>query len=148
MEVSFEPKLSSVCIRGHWKFHPGWEEGRTQVTREKEKGSMDTETYYWSFGLWSNSPPSLWPFYGIATSRSNRDLKKKSRYKNPYITGQLPIIMDVLELPELQIVKQVKGGLNLFKTEHGRYLISLLLRIEMNLCMNYWENAGLLNMKI
>ena len=55
---------------------------------------------------------------GIAISRSNRDLKKKSRYKNPYITGQLPYIMDVLELHELQIVEQVKGGLNLFETEH------------------------------
>ena len=30
---------------------------------------------------------------GIAISRSNKDLKKKSRYRNPYITGQLPYII-------------------------------------------------------
>ena len=80
---------------------------------------------------------------GIAISRSNRDLKKKSRYKNPYITGQLPYIMDVLELPELQIVEQVKGGLNLFENEHkghfktvmrpGRHLIHLIKSTKLNM---------------
>lgn len=63
---------------------------------------------------------------GIAISRSNRDLKKKSRYKNPYITGQLPFIMDVLELPELQILEQFKGGLNLFETGHKGYFKTVM----------------------
>ena len=85
---------------------------------------------------------------GIAISRSNRDLKKKSRYKNSYITGQLPYIMDVLELPELQIVEQLKGGLNLFDTEHkghfktvmrsGRHLIHLLQKYQIE-----YEDMGL-----
>ena len=85
---------------------------------------------------------------GIAISRANIDLKKKSRYKNSYITGQLPYIMDVLELPELQIVEQLKGGLNLFDTEHkghfktvmrsGRHLIHLLQKYQIE-----YEDMGL-----
>ena len=89
-------------------------------------------------------------FNGIAISRSNRDLKKKSRYKNPHITGQLPYVMDLLELPELQIVEQVKGGLNLFETEHkgqfktvmrpGRHLIHLIQKYQIE-----YEDIGLGN---
>ena len=56
--------------------------------------------------------------------------------------------MDVLELPELQIVEQLKGGLNLFDTEHkghfktvmrsGRHLIHLLQKYQIE-----YEDMGL-----
>ena len=85
---------------------------------------------------------------GLAISRSNTYLKKKSRYRNAYITGQLPSILDVLELPELQIVEQFKGGLNLFDTETrghfrtvmrpGRELVQLLQRYQIE-----YEDMGL-----
>ena len=56
--------------------------------------------------------------------------------------------MDVLELPELQIVEQVKGGLNLFETEHkghfktvmrpGGHLIHLIQKYQIE-----YEDIGL-----
>lgn len=75
---------------------------------------------------------------GLAISRSNRHLRKTSRYKNPHLNSKLPYVLDVLEWPELQILEQVKGGLNYFDTEKkgsyrtvmspGRGLVELIKR--------------------
>ena len=56
--------------------------------------------------------------------------------------------MDVLELPQLHIVEQVKGGLNLFEIEHkghfktvmrpGRHLINLIQKYQIE-----YEDIGL-----
>ena len=54
---------------------------------------------------------------GIAISRSNRVLSRTSRYKNEAVNGTIPYLLDVLELPELQMLEQVVGCINYFYPE-------------------------------
>ena len=51
---------------------------------------------------------------GIAISRSNRVLSRTSRYKNEVLNKTIPYLLDVLELPELQMLEQVVGCINFF----------------------------------
>jgi len=50
---------------------------------------------------------------GIAISRSNRVLSRTSRYKNEVLNKTIPYLLDVLELPELQMLEQVVGCIKL-----------------------------------
>ena len=54
---------------------------------------------------------------GIAISRSNRVLSRTSRYKNEVLNKTIPYLLDVLELPELQMLEQVVGCINYFYPE-------------------------------
>jgi len=51
---------------------------------------------------------------GIAISRSNRVLSRTSRYKNEVLNKTIPYLLDVLKLPELQMLEQVVGCINYF----------------------------------
>ena len=54
---------------------------------------------------------------GIAISRSNRVLSRTSRYKNEVLNKTIPYLLDVLKLPELQMLEQVVGCINFFYPE-------------------------------
>jgi hypothetical protein len=51
---------------------------------------------------------------GIAITRSNRELAKRSRYRSRVLGKTLPRVLDYLSTPELEFVEQVGGYLNPF----------------------------------
>ena len=85
---------------------------------------------------------------GIAISRSNRVLSRTSRYKNEAVNGTIPYLLDVLELPELQMLEQVVGCINYFYPEKngnlrtvvkaGKHLVHLIQKYHVEL-----EDLGL-----
>ena len=85
---------------------------------------------------------------GIAISRSNRVLSRTSRYKNEAVNGTIPYLLDVLELPELQMLEQVVGCINYFYPEEngnlrtvvkaGKHLVHLIQKYHVEL-----EDLGL-----
>ena len=85
---------------------------------------------------------------GIAISRSNRVLSRTSRYKNEAVNGTIPYLLDVLELPELQMLEQVVGCINYFYPEKngnlrtvvkaGKHLVQLIQKYYVEL-----EDLGL-----
>ena len=85
---------------------------------------------------------------GIAISRSNRVLRKTSRYKNEVLNKTIPYLLDVLELPELQMLEQVVGCINFFYPEKngnlrtvvkaGKHLVHLIQKYHVEL-----EDLGL-----
>ena len=85
---------------------------------------------------------------GIAISRSNRVLSRTSRYKNEVLNKTIPYLLDVLELPELQMLEQVVGCINYFYPEKngnlrtvvkaGKHLIYLIQKYHVEL-----EDLGL-----
>ena len=80
---------------------------------------------------------------GIAISRSNRVLSRTSRYKNEAVNGTIPYLLDVLELPELQMLEQVVGCINYFYPEKngnlrtvvkaGKHLVHLIQKYHVEL---------------
>ena len=85
---------------------------------------------------------------GIAISRSNRVLSRTSRYKNEVLNKTIPYLLDVLELPELQMLEQVVGCINYFYPEKngnlrtvvkaGKHLVHLIQKYHVEL-----EDLGL-----
>jgi len=85
---------------------------------------------------------------GIAISRSNRVLSRTSRYKNEVLNKTIPYLLDVLELPELQMLEQVVGCINYFYPEKngnlrtvvkaGKHLVHLIQKYQVEL-----EDLGL-----
>ena len=85
---------------------------------------------------------------GIAISRSNRVLSRTSRYKNEVLNKTIPYLLDVLELPELQMLEQVVGCKNYFYPEKngnlrtvvkaGKHLVHLIQKYHVGL-----EDLGL-----
>ena len=85
---------------------------------------------------------------GIAISRSNRVLSRTSRYKNEVLNKTIPYLLDVLELPELQMLEQVVGCKNYFYPEKngnlrtvvkaGKHLVHLIQKYHVEL-----EDLGL-----
>ncbi len=85
---------------------------------------------------------------GIAISRSNRVLSRTSRYKNEVLNKTIPYLLDVLELPELQMLEQVIGCINYFYPEKngnlrtvvkaGKHLVHLIQKYHVEL-----EDLGL-----
>ena len=85
---------------------------------------------------------------GIAISRSNRVLRRTSRYKNEVLNKTIPYLLDVLELPELQMLEQVVGCINYFYPEKngnlrtvvkaGKHLVHLIQKYHVGL-----EDLGL-----
>ena len=80
---------------------------------------------------------------GIAISRSNRVLSRTSRYKNEVLNKTIPYLLDVLELPELQMLEQVVGCINYFYPEKngnlrtvvkaGKHLVHLIQKYHVEL---------------
>src|SRR3954452_19685168 len=70
---------------------------------------------------------------GIAITRSNRELAKRSRYRSRVLGKTLPRVLDHLSSPEMEFVEQTGGYLNPF-ARNQRTLIRperrLLTRIE------------------
>ena len=85
---------------------------------------------------------------GIAISRSNRVLSRTSRYKNEVLNKTIPYLLDVLKLPELQMLEQVVGCINYFYPEKngnlrtvvkaGKHLVHLIQKYHVEL-----EDLGL-----
>ena len=85
---------------------------------------------------------------GIVISRSNRVLSRTSRYKNEVLNKTIPYLLDVLELPELQMLEQVVGCINYFYPEKngnlrtvvkaGKHLVHLIQKYHVEL-----EDLGL-----
>ncbi len=85
---------------------------------------------------------------GIAISRSNRVLSRASRYKNKVLNKTIPYLLDVLELPELQMLEQVVGCINYFYPDKngnlrtvvkaGKHLVHLIQKYHVEL-----EDLGL-----
>ena len=85
---------------------------------------------------------------GISISRSNRILSKTSRCKNEVLNKTIPYLLDVLELPELQMLEQVVGCINYFYPEKngnlrtvvkaGKHLVHLIQKYHVEL-----EDLGL-----
>jgi hypothetical protein len=85
---------------------------------------------------------------GIAISRSNRVLSRTSRYKNEVLNKTIPYLLDVLVLPELQMLEQVVGCINYFYPEKngnlrtvvkaGKHLVHLIQKYHVEL-----EDLGL-----
>ncbi len=85
---------------------------------------------------------------GIAISRSNRVLSRTSRYKNEVLNKTIPYLLDVLELPELQMLEQVVGCINYFYPDKngnlrtvvkaGKHLVHLIQKYHVEL-----EDLGL-----
>ena len=85
---------------------------------------------------------------GIAISRSNRVLSRTSRYKNEVLNKTIPYLLDVLDLPELQMLEQVVGCINYFYPEKngnlrtvvkaGKHLVHLIQKYNVEL-----EDLGL-----
>ena len=85
---------------------------------------------------------------GIAISRSNRVLSRNSRYKNEVLNKTIPYLLDVLELPELQMLEQVVGCINYFYPKKngnlrtvvkaGKHLVHLIQKYHVEL-----EDLGL-----
>ena len=85
---------------------------------------------------------------GIAISRSNRVLSRTSRYKNEVLNKTIPYLLDVLKLPELQMLEQVVGCINYFYLEKngnlrtvvkaGKHLVHLIQKYHVEL-----EDLGL-----
>jgi hypothetical protein len=80
---------------------------------------------------------------GIAISRSNRVLSRTSRYKNEVLNKTIPYLLDVLKLPELQMLEQVVGCINYFYLEKngnlrtvvkaGKHLVHLIQKYHVEL---------------
>lgn len=80
---------------------------------------------------------------GIAISSSNRVLSRTSRYKNEVLNKTIPYLLDVLELPELQMLEQVVGCINYFYPEKngnlrtvvkaGKHLVHLIQKYHVEL---------------
>ena len=85
---------------------------------------------------------------GIAISRSNRVLSRTSRYKNEVLNKTIPYLLDVLKLPELQMLEQVVGCINYFYPDKngnlrtvvkaGKHLVHLIQKYHVEL-----EDLGL-----
>ena len=85
---------------------------------------------------------------GIGISRSNRVLSRTSRYKNEVLNKTIPYLLDVLVLPELQMLEQVVGCINYFYPEKngnlrtvvkaGKHLVHLIQKYHVEL-----EDLGL-----
>ena len=85
---------------------------------------------------------------GIGISRSNRVLSRTSRYKNEVLNKTIPYLLDVLKLPELQMLEQVVGCINYFYPEKngnlrtvvkaGKHLVHLIQKYHVEL-----EDLGL-----
>lgn len=85
---------------------------------------------------------------GIGISRSNRVLSRTSRYKNEVLNKTIPYLLDVLVLPELQMLEQVVGCINYFYPEKngnlrtvvkaGKHLVHLIQKYQVEL-----EDLGL-----
>ena len=80
---------------------------------------------------------------GIAISRSNRVLSRASRYKNEVLNKTIPCLLDVLKLPELQMLEQVVGCINYFYPDKngnlrtvvkaGKHLVYLIQKYHVEL---------------
>ena len=85
---------------------------------------------------------------GIGISRSNRVLSRTSLYKNEVLNKTIPYLLDVLVLPELQMLEQVVGCINYFYPEKngnlrtvvkaGKHLVHLIQKYHVEL-----EDLGL-----
>ena len=112
---------------------------------------------------------------GIAISRSNRVLRRTSRYKNEVLNKTIPYLLDVLKLPELQMLEQVVGCINYFYLEKignlrtvvkaGKHLVHLIQKYHIEIedlgisdgeetiiikreKIDFWDHGGTLDMKI